>query len=521
MRAVAEDDQLLRTATHFRLTVSPRFSAILSFTGLATIPIPAFILLMSHIEALVESVPQELWDEIARDLEAEDIGALRLTCKSLQVKLWSLFLNLFKDRKVTLFSPDSLQRLVTIAEHELFGPRVKSVTILAGFYDTAKADGRLKSCKKRVTANNSIYSAECTEEELEEARVDSEFLHQSLADQEHIRSEDTHRKLLTDAFQKLQALTALSFDLIVYNSMANKAPDNTVEWESRDKLSDFTLEALEVGLSAVVGNGVPIQTLSIFDEGCTGRGGLPPSNVQQAIDRLRERHGDDLLPVLSQVRSFKYSFARKGGAFPPLDLLSLVRTQNLEDLGIAFVANEVYYHPLLDRLPSVEFGRLRTLTLDNATISERPLLQFLRKNMTLESVKFLSVMLTGRWKSILKYCCGAPVDDPKDEPHDDHRPNPEQFTTIPPSETLHHPTLRTVILEYIRERPMGSNRHADRVRFLDENFVSVEDFTSNLRLCGEEELRKGFQYTVYAGRTIASAAVVRDYFQRKAARRGG
>ncbi|KIJ55791.1 hypothetical protein M422DRAFT_774708 [Sphaerobolus stellatus SS14] len=449
---------------------------------------------MAELEISIESLPPELWEEIVCDLEVEDIGALRLTCKSLHDILWPNFLRRFTDRKVTLFSRDSLQRLVSVADHELFGPRVKAVTILAVFYDTARVDGIVQTGLKRIYDEDAVYYSSCTEDEINEARVHREFLYQRLADQEHIRSEDTHRKLLTEAFQKLSYLATLSFDLIIHNKMEDKAFGNAVEWQSRPKLGKCILETFEIGLSAAMRSRLSLHTLDILGEG--SRGGLPTFDLQHTIDRLREHDG---LSVLNQVRTFKYSLAQKHISCCALELLSLVNTQKLEDLAIAFAADEVFYRPLIsvDRLPSVDFGRLRMFTLDNVAISQKPLLHFLQNNGTLERLNVRNVMLTGTWELILQYCCGVSAKDDLPKGDFENIPHPNlDIIIIPNSGMLHHPNLRTLVLEYIRERPAGSDRHADWIRFLSRDPADVEDCSAKLRLHGEDDLRKGIQYVV-------------------------
>ncbi|KIJ55790.1 hypothetical protein M422DRAFT_240416 [Sphaerobolus stellatus SS14] len=328
----------------------------------------------------------------------------------------------------------------------------------------------------------------------------------AVSEHKDIRREDTHRKLLTEAFQELKALTTLSFGLIVYNGMDTEVPGDTVEWKSREKLGGFTLRAFEVGVSTALRSGLSLGALNIFGEGC--RGGLPSSSdLQQTIDRLREPHAEDgLCSVLNKVRSFKYFFASKSTSFEPLELLSLVDTQNLENLAIAFVASDVFYQPLMDRLPSFDFSRLCTFTLDNVTIEQQPLLQYVQKNVTIERLELRNVLLKGTWKPILVYCCGTPK-DPKKNHEDIPYPDSKDIIIIPKSDLLHHPNLRTLILEYIREHPADSDRYADRVRFLSD-FVDGE-CTTKLRLHGDENLRKWIQYAAYAGRTTASAAVMR------------
>ncbi|KIJ55789.1 hypothetical protein M422DRAFT_41667 [Sphaerobolus stellatus SS14] len=450
--------------------------------------------------------PQELWEQIAIDLDVRGIGSLRLTCKSLHVILRPAFLKFFVNRKVALFSQDSLRRLVCVTEHEVFGPLVKSITILAVFYDTAKVDGMLASGRRRLAGTRVFDGAPCSEEEIREATLNSEFLHRRRADQERIREEGTHKNLLMEAFQNLGSLTILSFDLVIYNRMDTKV-FGSVEMESREKLAGFILETFEVGLSAAIGSGLSLQALNIFGEG--SRGGLSLTfDLQDAINRLGRREGnhrrvyqygrsDNLPSVLKQVRSFKYSLVQESVSFSPLELLSLINFQNLEDLFIAFnVTEEVFDEPFMDRLSSLDFARLRTFTLDKVSISQRPFLRFLKTNATLEKLTLRSVTLLGTWKPILKYCCGTPENDARE-----HIPHPglKDIISIPSSEILLHPNLRTLVLEYIQEFTPGSKKQADKIRFLSRNSVSIEDYSSKVQL-QNEELTKGILYTVYAGR---------------------
>ncbi|KAK4901291.1 hypothetical protein LTR27_001849 [Elasticomyces elasticus] len=88
---------------------------------------------MAAIESLPSrlcELPPELFELIAEEVDSEDLFALRSTCREIGHKVHRTFLNVhFSDRAFLLSSPESMQMLVDLSKHEVFGSAIKRINL--------------------------------------------------------------------------------------------------------------------------------------------------------------------------------------------------------------------------------------------------------------------------------------------------------------------------------------------------------------------------------------------------------
>lgn len=74
-------------------------------------------------------LPAEVLTRIARPLSTPELSSLRLTCKSIERKLFASWSYEFFRKRQFMISTFSLQTLINIAQHEHLGPMLKHVCI--------------------------------------------------------------------------------------------------------------------------------------------------------------------------------------------------------------------------------------------------------------------------------------------------------------------------------------------------------------------------------------------------------
>ncbi|KAK5708780.1 hypothetical protein LTR17_020381 [Elasticomyces elasticus] len=75
-------------------------------------------------------LPPELFELISEEVGSEDLFALRSTCREIGHKVHRTFLDVhFSDKAFLLSSPESMQMLVDLSKHEIFGGAMKRINL--------------------------------------------------------------------------------------------------------------------------------------------------------------------------------------------------------------------------------------------------------------------------------------------------------------------------------------------------------------------------------------------------------
>ncbi|KAK5707273.1 hypothetical protein LTR17_020847 [Elasticomyces elasticus] len=75
-------------------------------------------------------LPLELFELIAEEVDSEDLFALRSTCREIGHKVHRTFLDVhFSDKAFLLSSPESMQMLVDLSKHTIFGGAIKRINL--------------------------------------------------------------------------------------------------------------------------------------------------------------------------------------------------------------------------------------------------------------------------------------------------------------------------------------------------------------------------------------------------------
>ncbi|KAF1987105.1 hypothetical protein K402DRAFT_63456 [Aulographum hederae CBS 113979] len=160
----------------------------------------------------LDSLPPEILDNISWHLTTPELGALRLTCKEIEAKLFEPFAVEYFTTKQFMLSTFSLQALVDISRHPNLGPRMKKVILST---DTVAPPHR-----SQLAHRHNLNPVEA-------ASVAAHFKH--FEDQERLRQLGDDVALLSTAFGHLGSRCTV-IELRDYNSRMRKR-DNC-SWRS-------------------------------------------------------------------------------------------------------------------------------------------------------------------------------------------------------------------------------------------------------------------------------------------------
>ncbi|KAL8706507.1 MAG: hypothetical protein Q9201_000439 [Fulgogasparrea decipioides] len=182
----------------------------------------------------MQSLPAEIIDKIAGDLDLQSLRNLRLACKLLSCYCGTCFKSFFKSQHTDL-TLNSLQQLSQITHHPKLGPAVQELTILATVYDTSELDRTLATKRRREFEQQGVFSVttvpQATREQLDEARRSREQLFTEMEQQQRMMRDESDVQLLADALRGLGKLTILAVEATVVEGFGGYTPTPSArEW---------------------------------------------------------------------------------------------------------------------------------------------------------------------------------------------------------------------------------------------------------------------------------------------------
>ncbi|KAK2608709.1 hypothetical protein QQS21_002698 [Conoideocrella luteorostrata] len=181
----------------------------------------------------IQTIPVEVLLRISYHLPTPDLGALRLTCRSVEQSLYTTFVSEFFTRKKFMITQDSLQTLIDISKSRL-SRHLRDVHI--GLDRFPEGSTRPLS------------------DEVKEAKFRQRF-----ADNFTLWNTGHHRDMMAEAFRNLENLTTIV--IRDFNSRRRSRDGDSAEWHSYGYTTIFneTGVSLNQGMTGVWNSGLPNQ----------------------------------------------------------------------------------------------------------------------------------------------------------------------------------------------------------------------------------------------------------------------
>ena len=139
----------------------------------------------------LDELPEELVSNISARLHADDISALRLSCRALEHKTFHEFATEYFTEKGFVITTDSLKVLVAIANSEKLNGYLQNVHFLTAFFAETKCPNGC-NCAWQPSVKQ------------------AEAFRTYLADQKSIKKTGSDKDMLQEAFAALPALKAVT-----------------------------------------------------------------------------------------------------------------------------------------------------------------------------------------------------------------------------------------------------------------------------------------------------------------------
>ena len=261
-----------------------------------------------HSKSSLNGLPPELIDNITEYLDRIPVCNLRLTCKVLCYHInSSRFRSLIAVQKIDL-TPESIERLRTIATHPQLRSAVQSLTVLAVVHDTSELDYMLRTRFRQAWGRQGALSlskgVELTEEELEEARKTRERLVTHIEEQEAAYQDESQMQLLAAALKGLGRLTVLALQGAVNQGLGdNVEPSSTRNWIS---VWIRASQVYRTVMQAMAISGIVVDALHIYEK--STRCSVPTWDVNDLMPAL---FAENFAKVARGISSFPLSVSTR------------------------------------------------------------------------------------------------------------------------------------------------------------------------------------------------------------------
>ncbi|KAK4984449.1 hypothetical protein LTR50_006573 [Elasticomyces elasticus] len=211
------------------------------------------------MSANLEAIPTEVVEIIVCHLDVEDIGSLRLACRTLRSKAsHGHFKTFFISKKVDLREPN-VQHFAAVTRHGGLGCLIETLTITGVVYNTKALEALLETRKERITEHNGpifkVKERQLTPDEIIKVQEDLELLRQWRAAQARERESDRDARLLGDVLNNIchndtrPKLQSMSLDVVVYRDTTTRLEpadggDYKQIWDTASRTYTATMVAL-------------------------------------------------------------------------------------------------------------------------------------------------------------------------------------------------------------------------------------------------------------------------------------
>ena len=254
------------------------------------------------------SLPVELSTIIVDQVDSRDISSLRLTCSRLRSTTLYRFRQAFTHRTTNL-SSKSLRALTAVCEHEDLGPAVRSLTVVAAYYDTTflqKVLDTKRPYKKYNEEHGPVIREThklCTRKELNTVATQHNTLIRRQADQAKVATSKSDLIQLTAIMQKASNLRTITLEAGLYQYPEVRVAAS----QSRGAWADVWKQALRVysvTMTALAQSKLRIEELHIYggEWGCS----VPAYDMHRLMPDLLAKGLKEVL-VQSRVLSLNYA----------------------------------------------------------------------------------------------------------------------------------------------------------------------------------------------------------------------
>jgi hypothetical protein len=261
---------------------------------------------MSSPAPHLTAIPSELHERVLENLDLEDIKSFRLTCKALG-NVSARFKTYFAQQTTDL-TVDSLRKQHELASHPQLRSAVNTLVAMAAVFDTSKLDRMIKTKRHRIVEVKGPFTTttepNCTEEELDQAAADLEWMHS----QQNYQKSQT----LAENINTLAAILNLygTLDIISLDACVYLGPDKRVPTPQAGEWHPVIMHASEVyqiATSAVAKSRVSLNTLLIYRS--TPRCSVPSIDVTTHMSQLEAIPGFET--TFSSLENFALSFSTR------------------------------------------------------------------------------------------------------------------------------------------------------------------------------------------------------------------
>ena len=379
------------------------------------------------------TLPTEIIEKIAENLDLPDLSNLRLTCRDMSRRATGPQMKSHFHAQTTDLSSSSLARLVAITSNPTFGPAVKRLTVLATVYFADWLD-KMAGPALNMTRIVGSYS----ENQIEEFPQDLEFISDRRAEQSlaELEAHVSVIEQLTVIMKNLGHLDSVNLVGVVVTSrdqMCSPARAAPKLWHN---VARRAAQAFYVTMEAMVRSGLQTPVFQVFPT--TRRCSIPAGCVSWLLSVMDV---EPLGTALSPLKNFSLSFApisgtrneiglgpgRAGGqggghegedgpeaaaleeeTFQALPaLLGLMPQLEILDLHMynPFRRRSVGYSNIFVNMArDVQFPKLQKCILRGIWGTEESLLQFLEKHASqIEHLELRDFWLTeGTWAPVFR-----------------------------------------------------------------------------------------------------------------------
>ncbi|KAI5238668.1 hypothetical protein E4T43_07264 [Aureobasidium subglaciale] len=358
-------------------------------------------------DPLILSLPNEVLAMVFADkiLSATDLAAVRVSCKELHAIATKEFAERHFQDPFVMVTEESLEALVEICRHPVFGPQVKKVQLLSAHVNKYLLSDRAMALVDGVDARDG--------KKMETAKAEMQWLMDATVGEYDFTTSELLHELLTDIFDALKA-----FDkpiAIASQRFTTFHPPIGLRKMFKGKNLQSHLMTSTPNLISTLGFMMAAASVSECKVGQViigvGALGYYPqySMTPQSIASSRQKHQ----AILTQAEEFAVEFECRiiNGRvnYEELEALSVVVQYSPEDLKPFSPSSDCdpfafYVLKLPKEVLSPAFNALQNLSLTKVSLSETALVRCLMTNRKfLKWLKLTGVVIFGVWDRVLSY----------------------------------------------------------------------------------------------------------------------
>ncbi|KAI4726660.1 hypothetical protein E4T49_05544 [Aureobasidium sp. EXF-10728] len=349
------------------------------------------------------SLPNEILTMICANLSAKDLGAIRLLCKETNPTATTEFATRYFKDPFVMMSKESLEALVEICKHPVFGPQVRKVQLLSA-RPSARSLRPLDHNFRRAVDRKDVAM-------VRSFRSRDPLLVDMIADQLEFEVSPSSHRLMREAFKALEryqkpiAIAAQGLPLPyapigktkIYKELGERPYKDLYDQDIVSKLG-FMLKAASCTKCVMRKVKISLDALARWTHDLS----------LQSVQEFRREHAS----LLMRLEEFHLDLSYRPDGYIRYAVIEMLKSiirlipRSLENFTLSSNCDPYSFNRLpVDIIDTLAwYNELKKVSLHKVVLREEQLLGLLRANQaSLKRLSLVEMIIVGDWDQILSW----------------------------------------------------------------------------------------------------------------------